>query len=151
MVSFRASPQAPTAAATDGGEHGSPPPTLALNSSERAAIDDVHVPPGGPIPGHRPLPALAFFRLRDVLRITGLSRPTLYRRIGANRFPPPVHLGGRACGWPTTALESWIADPEGYRAPEATGDQGPRRRGDPSSTRGDAVRSPRNSGSAAAR
>jgi len=64
------------------------------------------------------LPTPAFYRLPDVLRITGLSRPTLYRRIAARRFPPPVHLGGRACGWPCTALQAWIADPEGYRAPE---------------------------------
>ena len=59
----------------------------------------------------------AYYRIRDVLRITALSRPTLYRRIAARRFPPPVHLGGRACGWRATALQAWIADPEGYRAP----------------------------------
>lgn len=61
--------------------------------------------------------APAFYRIRDVLRITALSRPTLYRRIAARRFPPPVHLGGRACGWPAAALQAWINDPEGYRAP----------------------------------
>ena len=61
--------------------------------------------------------APAYYRIRDVLRITALSRPTLYRRIAARRFPPPVHLGGRACGWRTTALQAWIADPEGYRVP----------------------------------
>jgi predicted DNA-binding transcriptional regulator AlpA len=60
------------------------------------------------------LPAPAFFRLPDVLRITALSRPTLYRRIAANRFPPPVHLGGRACGWSAAALQKWVADPTGY-------------------------------------
>ena len=45
------------------------------------------------------LPTPAFLRLRDVMRITALSRPTLYRRIAAQRFPRPVHPGGRACGW----------------------------------------------------
>jgi prophage regulatory protein len=59
----------------------------------------------------------AYFRIADVLRITALSRPTLYRRIAARRFPPPVRLGGRACGWRAAALEVWIADPEGYRTP----------------------------------
>jgi prophage regulatory protein len=58
----------------------------------------------------------AFFRIRDVLRITALSRPTLYRRIADRRFPAPVHLGGRACGWAAAALQAWIEDPEGYRA-----------------------------------
>jgi predicted DNA-binding transcriptional regulator AlpA len=62
-------------------------------------------------------PAPAFFRIRDVLRITALSRPTLYRRIAERRFPPPVHLGGRACGWSSVALQTWISDPEGYFAP----------------------------------
>jgi len=66
--------------------------------------------------GDRTLAAPAFFRMRDVLRITALSRPTLYRRIAAGRFPPPVHLGGRACAWTPTALQAWIDDPEGYRA-----------------------------------
>lgn len=38
----------------------------------------------------------AFYRLRDVMRITALSRSTIYRRVAEGRFPAPVHLGGRA-------------------------------------------------------
>ncbi|MBK6597524.1 MAG: AlpA family phage regulatory protein [Proteobacteria bacterium] len=53
--------------------------------------------------------------MKDVLRLTSLSRPTLYRRIAAGRFPPPVHLGGRACAWTPKSLELWINDPQGYR------------------------------------
>ena len=65
----------------------------------------------------------AYFRLRDVLHVTSLTRPTLYRRIAAGRFPPPVHLGGRACGWSRIALQAWIADPENYRvAPNSDGE-----------------------------
>ena len=60
----------------------------------------------------------AFLRIKDVMRITALSRPTLYRRIAAQRFPRPVHLGGRACGWASSDLAAWIRDPEGYRAPD---------------------------------
>lgn len=89
------------------------------------------LPHATPIGSHRELPAPAFFRIRDVLRITGLSRPTLYRRIAACRFPPPVHLGGRACGWPCAALQAWIADPESYRAPQAAHASPPRKRGRP--------------------
>jgi predicted DNA-binding transcriptional regulator AlpA len=40
--------------------------------------------------------APTFYRIKNVLLITSLSRPALYRRIAAQRFPPPVHLGGRA-------------------------------------------------------
>lgn len=77
---------------------------------------------------HHTLPTPAYFRLRDVLRITSLSRPTLYRRIAARRFPAPVHLGGRACGWASAALQAWIDDPEGYGA-QQTGDMPTRQRG----------------------
>lgn len=59
----------------------------------------------------------AFLRTRDVLLVTSLSRATLYRRVNAGRFPAPVHLGGRACGWPVAAIQDWIRDPEGYCAP----------------------------------
>jgi len=58
----------------------------------------------------------AFYRLRDVMRITALSRSTVYRRIAEGRFPAPVHLGGRATAWQSAALQAWIDDPEGYRA-----------------------------------
>ena len=71
---------------------------------------------------HKPLPAQAsskaspaFYRLRDVVRITALSRSTIYRRISEGRFPTPVHLGGRASAWSSEALRQWIADPESYR------------------------------------
>ena len=71
---------------------------------------------------HQPLPRPtiskappAFYRLRDVTRITTLSRSTVYRRIAEGRFPAPVHLGGRASAWPSDALQAWIDDPEGYR------------------------------------
>lgn len=76
-------------------------------------------------------PTPAFFRIRDVLRITALSRPTLYRRIAERRFPPPVHLGGRACGWSSVALHTWISDPEGYRAPGGPNTIVSRKRGRP--------------------
>lgn len=71
---------------------------------------------------HQPLPKPstskappAFYRLRDVIRITALSRSTIYRRIAEGRFPSPVHLGGRASAWASAALQDWIDDPEGYR------------------------------------
>lgn len=59
--------------------------------------------------------APAFYRLRDVMRISALSRSTIYRRIEEGRFPRPVHLGGRASAWPSAELQTWIDDPEGYR------------------------------------
>ncbi len=73
---------------------------------------------------HKPLPKQsiskappAFYRLRDVVRITALSRSTIYRRISEGRFPPPVHLGGRASAWSSAVLQQWIDNPEGYGMP----------------------------------
>ncbi len=66
------------------------------------------------------LPRPAFYRMKDVIRITSLSRPTLYRRMAAGRFPQPIRLGGRACGWTSDALDAWIQNPDGY---QATSDQ----------------------------
>lgn len=82
----------------------------------------VHFPSPGDGPnnlgddGHDTAPPPAFLRIRDVLRITALSRPTIYRRIAAGRFPAPVHLGGRVCAWSRIALQTWISDPDNYRA-----------------------------------
>lgn len=80
---------------------------------------------------HTALTVPAYFRLRDVLHLTSLTRPTLYRRIAAGRFPPPVHLGGRICAWSRVALQTWIADPENYRTPQTQDGEGGRRRGRP--------------------
>jgi len=93
------------------------PPTSAATCNAQAALCE--------------LPTPAFFRIRDVLRITGLSRPTLYRRIAVGRFPPPVHLGGRACGWSNLALQAWIANPQSYRSSQTAVEAPPRRRGRP--------------------
>ncbi|MBP6018381.1 MAG: AlpA family phage regulatory protein [Burkholderiaceae bacterium] len=56
-------------------------------------------------------PEPAFYRMADVLRITALSRSSLYRRIASGDFPVPVSLGGRAKGWRRAALLEWIEDP----------------------------------------
>ena len=50
-------------------------------------------------------------RLPDVLLRVGVRRSTLYALIAAKRFPAPVKLtdSGRAVGWPSSAVEAWIA------------------------------------------
>lgn len=58
----------------------------------------------------------AFYRLSDVIRITALSRSSIYRRIAVGEFPAQVPLGkGRAKGWRREALQEWIDDPRGFR------------------------------------
>lgn len=48
-----------------------------------------------------------FLRLRDVCKMTGMSRATVYRLIADGRFPPSVKLGERISAWPVAALEQW--------------------------------------------
>ena len=47
-------------------------------------------------------------RLPDVKRSTGLSRSTIYLRIGRGTFPKPVSLGGRAVGWLEAEVQQWL-------------------------------------------
>ena len=63
-------------------------------------------------------PPNAIIRRAEVERETGLSRSTIYQRIKAGTFPPPVHLGIRSVGWRVADIEAFLASPANY---EATG------------------------------
>lgn len=48
-------------------------------------------------------------RLREVTRVVGLSRATIYRRIETGGFPRPLRLGGGAAvGWLWSDLQCWL-------------------------------------------
>ena len=48
-------------------------------------------------------------RLKEVQRMTGLSRSTIYAQIAEGRFPKPVKLtGARSVGWHESAVIRWI-------------------------------------------
>jgi prophage regulatory protein len=55
-------------------------------------------------------------RLPTVLDRTGLSRTTLYRKIGEGTFPRQVPISVHGAGWYESAVDRWIADPRSYRA-----------------------------------
>lgn len=55
-----------------------------------------------------------FLRLAAVLERTGLSRATLYRMIGAGRFPKQVQIGLRCCAWRESAITEWQQCPSAY-------------------------------------
>lgn len=61
----------------------------------------------------------SFLRLSTVKARTGLSRTTLYRRIGEGRFPASVSLGGRAVGWLDSDIDDWIAQQMAARHAQA--------------------------------
>lgn len=74
---------------------------MAQAPDTRAAIGSSHhSPAAGEI-------AVVFLRLRAVIRVTGLSRSTLYRLIAVAQFPRPVRLGPRAVAWRRTDVEAW--------------------------------------------
>ena len=51
-------------------------------------------------------------RCPDVVRLTGLSKATVYREIKAARFPEPLQIGPRAVGWRRDEIEEWIKSRE---------------------------------------
>lgn len=53
--------------------------------------------------------APAILRLRDVLHMVRLSRPTVYRMVKAGTFPAQVQLSTAAVGWLRSEVEQWIA------------------------------------------
>ena len=53
-------------------------------------------------------------RLRTVLQRTGLSRSTLYRKIGEGTFPRQIRIAARCAGWRESAVEAWLRNPMFY-------------------------------------
>ena len=51
--------------------------------------------------------AVAFLRLRPVMRTTGLSRSTIYRLMAARQFPRPVRIARRAVAWRPHDIDRW--------------------------------------------
>jgi len=47
-------------------------------------------------------------RLPAVIQQTGLSRSAIYQRISENNFPKSINLGGRAVGWLSSDISSWV-------------------------------------------
>ena len=47
------------------------------------------------------------YRFPEVMRLTGLSRSTIYLAVSKNEFPKPIKLGRRAIGWHQQSIEEW--------------------------------------------
>jgi prophage regulatory protein len=58
---------------------------------------------GQPLVEERP----QFLRLRAVMKMTGLSRSTIYRLAACGMFPRPVRLSPRIVAWRWSDLERW--------------------------------------------
>jgi prophage regulatory protein len=49
----------------------------------------------------------SFLRVREVMRLTGLARSTLYKMMADRCFPAPCRLGARAVGWRSDDIAQW--------------------------------------------
>jgi prophage regulatory protein len=79
----------------------------------------IHTAPGLPGEGDQTMPEPdRIIRLRTVLHRTGLSRSTLYRKIQEGTFPRQFPISTNGCGWHESAINQWIANPLGWRAPD---------------------------------
>jgi prophage regulatory protein len=50
-------------------------------------------------------------RLKTVLARTGLSRSTIYRKIGEGTFPAQLRISVNGAGWRESEINRWIVDP----------------------------------------
>ncbi|MDF3086387.1 helix-turn-helix transcriptional regulator [Burkholderia sola] len=48
-------------------------------------------------------------RPKEVAKLMGISRSTLYVLITDGKFPRPVHISSRARGWPRFVIDEYIA------------------------------------------
>lgn len=62
---------------------------------------------------------MRFIRAREVLRMIGVSRTTLWRMVRAGLFPQPVRITKRNTGYIFDDVESWMRDRAGRPAPGA--------------------------------
>lgn len=50
------------------------------------------------------------YRLKELTKMVGLSKATIYRKMKAGTFPASVALSDRATGWRAEEIEQWLAN-----------------------------------------
>ena len=61
-----------------------------------------------------PFPPNALLRLKDVCRLVGLSRSSIYKRVADGTFPRPLRVSERSARWRMQDLQEWttgLAEP----------------------------------------
>ena len=53
-------------------------------------------------------------RIGTVLKLTGLSRSTPYRKVQTGEFPKQIKLSERCAGWRQSSVHSWMRNPMFY-------------------------------------
>lgn len=67
-------------------------------------MSDLHTAQTGSAPARAPG---RFLKISDVVRETSLSRATIYRLIGRDKFPAPTRVALQRVAWPEHAIEAW--------------------------------------------
>lgn len=53
-------------------------------------------------------------RLPEVRRRTGLSTPTIYRKMKVGEFPVRIALSANVVAWYESDINRWVSDPLGW-------------------------------------
>lgn len=56
---------------------------------------------------------LGFYTEKQVIKLTTLSRTTIWRRIQVGQFPRPVRLSVGRKAWPIEVVDGWLRDQRG--------------------------------------
>ncbi|MBM0207412.1 AlpA family phage regulatory protein [Micromonospora sp. STR1s_5] len=60
-------------------------------------------------------PSDSLLVLRDVVALTRLSKPTIYKLVAAGRFPRQLRLGSQRVVWLHSEVLGWIAEQAAQR------------------------------------
>ncbi|MBP8038541.1 MAG: AlpA family transcriptional regulator [Prevotella sp.] len=58
---------------------------------------------------------MKLLKLKDVMAMTALSKPSIYRQLKAGTFPVPIRLGPRAVAWILSEIEEWVESKKSLR------------------------------------
>lgn len=50
----------------------------------------------------------SILRIREVQKLTGLGRSSIYAKVARSEFPRPIKLGERASGWLASEVSKWL-------------------------------------------
>jgi prophage regulatory protein len=53
---------------------------------------------------------MKFLRRKEVERVTGLSKSSIYQYMSAGEFPPNYRVGLRAVAWLESDIHDWMED-----------------------------------------
>lgn len=58
------------------------------------------------------------YRIREVMKETGLSKSSVFSFVKTGRFPQPIRLSPRCVGWEEAQIKSWLSErkAQGYQA-----------------------------------